>query len=178
MQTIALIHIRIADAEDAALLAHVGRTSFYSAFIDTSDAADMADYLEKAFNETQIAAELADPDNYFFIMESLQHEVMGYAKLIAGKTHDSLPEGNWWKLHRFYLMPDFIGKGTANLLMNELKDFISQKGAKGMWLATWTENARAIRFYEKNGFVVCGNDRFVMGNSVTCDYVMKWEMKQ
>lgn len=177
MQTIALIHIRRADEEDVALLATVGRESFYRAFADTSDVADMAAYLEQAFNEQQIADELADVSNHFFIMETLQGEVTGYAKLIANKRHESLPEnGNWWKLHRFYLMPDFIGKGTATLLMDELKDFISEKGASGMWLATWTENGRAIRFYEKCGFTVCGNDQFVMGNSITCDYVMKWEV--
>lgn len=175
MQTIALIHIRRADAEDAALLAHAGRTSFYHAFADTSDAADMADYLEKAFNEAQVAAELADSDNYFFIIETVQGEVAGYAKLIADKRHESLPKGgNWWKLQRFYLMPGFIGSGIAAILMDELKDFISEKGASGMWLATWTENKRAIRFYEKCGFTICGNDQFVMGKSITCDYVMKW----
>ena len=175
MQTIALIHIRRANMKDAALLASVGRESFYHAFADTSQEADMATYLAQAFNEQQIAAELANADNHFFIMETLQGEVVGYAKIIANLPHESLPEGKWWKLQRFYMMPRFIGKGTAGLLMDELKDFIKSKGASGMWLATWTENKRAIRFYEKNDFSICGNDRFVMGNSITCDYVMKWE---
>ncbi|MCS7017627.1 MAG: GNAT family N-acetyltransferase [Cytophagales bacterium] len=176
MQTTFPVHIRLATREDAALLANVGRTSFYHAFADTSDASDMAEYLAQAFSEEQIASELSNSNNYFFIMETQQSKIAGYAKLIANQQHNSLPENsNWWKLHRFYLMPEFIGTGVANLLMNQLKNFVLEKNGKGMWLATWVENGRAIRFYEKCGFTICGSDRFIMGKSITCDYVMKWE---
>lgn len=175
MQTATDTQIRIASVKDAALLSYAARISFYAAFADTSDPDDIANYLSEAFSFEQVTAELSDSNNYFFIMETAKHDVSGYAKLIARKTHQCLPpHSQWWQLHRFYLMPDYIGKGGALLLMNALKDFVYHAGGYGIWLATWTENKRAIRFYEKCGFEICGNDKFIMGKTVTCDYVMKW----
>ena len=42
-----------------------------------------------------------------------------------------------------------------------------------VWLGVWEENPRAIRFYEKNGFVVFGEHQFQFGNELETDLMMK-----
>ena len=46
-------------------------------------------------------------------------------------------------------------------------------GKTYVWLGVWEENPRAIRFYEKNGFVVFDKHIFRMGNDEQTDLMMK-----
>jgi ribosomal protein S18 acetylase RimI-like enzyme len=49
-------------------------------------------------------------------------------------------------------------------------------GAAGMWLGVNSENARAIRFYEKSGFRRVGTKSFQLGSTVEHDFVMEREL--
>jgi ribosomal protein S18 acetylase RimI-like enzyme len=46
-------------------------------------------------------------------------------------------------------------------------------GAAGMWLGVNSQNARAIRFYEKSGFRKVGTKSFQLGGTVEHDFVME-----
>ena len=46
-------------------------------------------------------------------------------------------------------------------------------GARGLWLGVNSQNARAIRFYEKSGFRKVGTKSFTLGNTVEHDFVME-----
>ncbi|MEQ1692392.1 MAG: GNAT family N-acetyltransferase, partial [Gemmatimonas sp.] len=46
------------------------------------------------------------------------------------------------------------------------------RGARTLWLGVWEQNPRAIRFYEKCGFVDVGSAVFHMGTEVQHDRVM------
>jgi ribosomal protein S18 acetylase RimI-like enzyme len=47
-----------------------------------------------------------------------------------------------------------------------------QAGYDVLWLGVWERNERAIRFYEKKGFVQVGSLPFVFGNELHTDLVM------
>lgn len=53
------------------------------------------------------------------------------------------------KLDQLFLHPDFQGQGIGQALL----DYAKQELPKGMWLSTAIRNTRAIRFYERAGFV-------------------------
>jgi ribosomal protein S18 acetylase RimI-like enzyme len=42
-----------------------------------------------------------------------------------------------------------------------------------VWLGVWEKNARAIRFYEKNGFVAFDKHLFKLGDEEQTDIMMK-----
>ncbi len=44
-------------------------------------------------------------------------------------------------------------------------------------LGVWEENPRAIRFYEKNGFVAFGKHIFTLSNDEQTDIMMKLSLK-
>jgi diamine N-acetyltransferase len=46
-------------------------------------------------------------------------------------------------------------------------------GARGLWLGVNSQNARAIRFYEKSGFRRVGTKSFKLGSTVEHDFVME-----
>ena len=45
-----------------------------------------------------------------------------------------------------------------------------------LWLGVWDENPKAIRFYEKNGFVAFDKHVFKLGQAVQTDRMMKLEL--
>ena len=42
-----------------------------------------------------------------------------------------------------------------------------------VWLGVWEQNPRAIRFYEKNGFVPFDTHVFILGEDKQTDILMK-----
>ena len=57
-------------------------------------------------------------------------------------------------LDQLVVAPDRWGSDLANALLNEAK----RRSPDGITLLVNTDNARAIRFYERNGFVPAGED--------------------
>lgn len=52
--------------------------------------------------------------------------------------------------------PDFTGKGFGSKMMTEIIDLGKQRGLKRLELSTATFNTKAIKLYEKHGFVLEG----------------------
>jgi len=46
-------------------------------------------------------------------------------------------------------------------------------GGAGIWLGVNSQNARAIRFYEKSGFRKVGSKSFRLGTTVEHDFVLE-----
>jgi ribosomal protein S18 acetylase RimI-like enzyme len=51
-----------------------------------------------------------------------------------------------------------------------------RRGYDGLWLGVWENNARAMRFYEKKGFVKRGEHFFWVGESKRRDLIMEKEL--
>jgi diamine N-acetyltransferase len=49
----------------------------------------------------------------------------------------------------------------------------AESGGKGVWLGVNSQNARAIRFYEKSGFRKAGAKSFRLGSTVEHDFVLE-----
>jgi diamine N-acetyltransferase len=167
-----LPQLRPVTLADITQLAQVGAEAFAGAFASQNIEADMADYLQKTFTEAQVATELADPANQFYFLISWG-EVAGYCKLVFQSPPEEMPEVNWLKISRFYLLPARVGwPGLAQTMMEQVLDLARQADCTGAWLSVWQENHRAIRFYEKNGFSTFGTTQFKLGQSIQQDFMM------
>ena len=51
----------------------------------------------------------------------------------------------------------------AALSMDRILEECRKRGADLLWLTVWMQNHRAIAFYEKTGFRVCGLETFMFG---------------
>jgi ribosomal protein S18 acetylase RimI-like enzyme len=56
----------------------------------------------------------------------------------------------------FYVSPDHHGKGAADVLMDALKHHATEIDVIQLELFAWVGNPRAIRFYQRHGFVEMG----------------------
>jgi ribosomal protein S18 acetylase RimI-like enzyme len=45
-----------------------------------------------------------------------------------------------------------------------------------MWLGVWEKNLSALKFYQRQGFVVFGSHKFNLGDEEQNDYLMKKDL--
>jgi ribosomal protein S18 acetylase RimI-like enzyme len=67
--------------------------------------------------------------------------------------------------------PDHHGGGVAAALVAATLVEAQARGAASVWLGVNQENARANRFYDKNGFALVGTKRFEVGDRYEDDFV-------
>src|SRR5204863_1502191 len=76
-----MLHVRLATAADAALVARLGAALFAQAVAERNSAEDMRDYLTHAFGESVQARELADTNMRTWIAEDGDGVAVGYVQL-------------------------------------------------------------------------------------------------
>ena len=171
------IIVRIATTADAALLAHLGATTFGDTFSAENTPADMAMYLAEAFGDRVQFAELADPRHLVLFAERAG-EPIGYAVLRAGVAREGVRGFNPIEIARLYAVQRYIGAGIGATLMQQCLQESATRGHDTIWLGVWEHNARAIAFYRRWGFADVGSQTFMLGRDRQTDRVMMRRVAQ
>lgn len=168
------VEIRTATAEDAEILAQIGRKSFYDAFADHPKNApeDMKSYMDEAFSLRAFSEDLADPNVIYFVAE-IAGQMVGYAKLKRNSRETCVSGENPLELCRLYSLNEFIGKGIGKALMLTCLEFARENAHDFFWLGVWEFNFRAQEFYKKFGFEKCGEHIFQLGKDPQIDWVFQ-----
>lgn len=153
------IEIRRAVPEDGRMLSDLGRRAFIESHGPSATVSVIEEYVSKAYTPEAFEEALSDTGNYFHVLY-LDGVPAGYSKYVLNTECIDKPGLPALKLDRLYFVHEFYGKGLANHLFS----FITSQGLKaqqsGIWLYVWTENHRAVRFYEKKGFRIVGGYNF------------------
>ena len=134
-------------------------------------------YIAGAFTPGQLAAELADPRSTFLMAYTDENELVGYARLYRRTAPRRMPEpfrraGQAIEIERLYFLQTAIGQGQGQQLMDHCLDMARAEGYRAVWLGVWERNPRAMRFYERNGFVRFGWHYFQFGPDRQRDFWM------
>ena len=169
------MNIRPATPDDAALLHEVAAETFPLACpphtLPESIAAFIAEHLSLAAFERY----LSDPDRALFIAE-VDQVAAGYTMVVFGEPSDtdvaaSVTARPTAELSKCYVRAGHHGAGVASALVDASVDAARHRGALSVWLGVNQENAKANRFYEKNGFERVGTKRFLVGERYEDDFV-------
>jgi ribosomal protein S18 acetylase RimI-like enzyme len=164
--------IRLANLDDASLLASLGARTFSETFAADNSDADMDAYLSAAFSEEQQTAELVDPTSTFYIAEN-DGVAVGYAMLRSGSVLDSITNDRPIELVRLYVSQEQIGQGVGAALMQACIDEAGRQGSRTLWLGVWENNHRAQAFYRRWEFHEVGTHIFQLGNDPQTDILME-----
>lgn len=169
--------IRTATTDDAGRLAELAAVTFPLACPPGSPPEDIAAHLANTLSPDNFRAYLADPAVTVLVMDA-DGELRGYSLLVARPAEDPdvaavLTELPCTELSKCYVHPDHHGLGAAAELMHASIGSAAASGARGLWLGVNSQNARAIRFYEKSGFRRVGTKSFKLGSTVENDFVME-----
>jgi ribosomal protein S18 acetylase RimI-like enzyme len=153
------IKIRRATPEDAVLISVLATATFYEAYFEQDEPADLAEYIRASFAIEALRNELNDPNNSFHVILH-DEKAVGYAKYPV-------------ELKRIYLLERVWGTGIGEKLLKHCVETAREMGGTSIWLGVWEENQRGQSFYKKHGFVQTGTLEFPYGNSVGINLVME-----
>ena len=169
------LQILQATLEDLAALQAIGQKTFKEAFAANNSEENLAAYLEEGFSKEKLEAELRNENSQFYF--ALQgDEVIGYLKVNLGDAQSEKQDANALEIERIYVLQQYHGKQVGVLLYEQALAIAKARKAPYMWLGVWEENPRAIRFYEKQGFVEFGEHIFQLGDEAQRDVLMKLDL--
>ncbi len=160
---------------DISQLQEIGRETFYSTFVDTCSAEDMAQYLEEGFSMEKLTAELNDQNSeiYFAVFSG---NVVGYLKLNFESSQTELQDNQAMEIERIYVLEAFQGKKVGLALYKKALHIAIERAMQSIWLGVWENNMKALSFYKKQGFIEFDQHIFKVGNDEQIDLLMKLEL--
>lgn len=166
------ITITEAGTEDLNTVQQIGSETFFETFAEANTEADMKKYLSENFSDAKMRSELSNPDSQFFIAWH-DHSPVGYMKLNSRDAQTELKDPASLEIERIYVKRAYHGKKVGQLLYEKALE-MAQLGQKSyLWLGVWEQNPKAIRFYEKNGFMAFDKHIFRFGEDEQTDVMMK-----
>lgn len=157
-------------------LQQISKQTFAETYSAGNTEENIRRHLEEGFSRPKLASELNDP-NMEFYFAMLGDKITGYIKLNFGPTQTELQDDEAVELERIYVLQAFQGRKIGQLLCEKAIEVARQKNAGYVWLGVWEENPKAIRFYQKNGFVAFNKHIFKLGNDPQTDLMMKLSLK-
>jgi len=169
--------IRKATPGDAGALAELAAVTFPLACPPESRPEDIAAHIANTLSGRNFRDYLADPEVTVLVLD-VDGALRGYSLLVDRPTQDpdvasALGLTPAAELSKCYVHPDHHGVGAAAELMRASVAAAAATGARGLWLGVNSQNARAIRFYEKSGFRQVGTKSFRLGDAVEHDFVLE-----
>ena len=169
------ISIRIAKPEDVGDLLHMARTSFLQAFTTGNKPENVNTYLKEAFTLEQFEKEMATSASTFIVAE-MEGAIIGYVKVNQVPAQTDVHDPDSLEVARLYVLEEHLGGGLGKRLLDTALDFAKQNHKKYLWLGVWEHNARAIRFYKKNGLRIFGSHPFPFGDEIQTDFLMRIDL--
>jgi ribosomal protein S18 acetylase RimI-like enzyme len=166
------IEIREVTLNDIEALAKIGRQTFEETFSDTNNAENLVKYLEEGFSVDKLTEEVGHVASQFYFA-TLNEQVIGYLKLNTGKSQTEALDDAALEIERIYVRAAYHGQKVGQLLYNKAIQVAEERKSPFVWLGVWEKNPRAIRFYEKNGFIAFDKHVFKLGEEEQTDVMMK-----
>lgn len=174
METIKIIKATVKDIDK---LQKIGKKTFQETFGSDNSEEDMKEYLEEGFSKQKIATELADENSQFYIAE-FGDNVIGYLKINTGQSQTEIKDENALEIERIYVLKEYQGKKVGQILYEKAIKISRQEKVNYVWLGVWEKNPRAIRFYQKNGFIEFDKHIFRLGDDQQTDIMMKLDLEE
>ena len=164
--------IRSTAPADAAQLSELAEQTFRDAFTSLNTEENMNLHCATAYSPDLQSAEITNPEILTLVAES-RGKLVAFAQLhLRAARPDCVSASPAVELHRIYVERSFHGTGLAGDLLAEVIRSAEDHGAAAVWLGVWEHNPRAIRFYQRSGFVEVGDHVFVVGTDPQRDLVM------
>ena len=154
--------VRRAEAADAAALSLVAGASFLETFVGVLPGADIVAHCRTKSSADAFRHWLDDSASGVTIAEEPSGAPIGYSVLTTPDLPIEIGPGDI-ELKRIYLLAGYLGTGLGAALMKRAFEDARTLGHYRLLLGVYGGNARAQRFYEKQGFEIVGTRKFLVG---------------
>ncbi|AKG75176.1 GNAT family N-acetyltransferase [Salinicoccus halodurans] len=158
--------------EDLKTLQKISYDTFDETFRDQNTEENMRTYLNNAFTEEKLTAELRNPSSQFFFVYH-NDAVAGYLKVNTGDAQTEEMGKEALELERIYISRNFQKLGLGKQLLDKTFEIARSSGKEKIWLGVWEKNENALDFYRRKGFIQTGAHSFYMGDEEQTDLIME-----
>lgn len=149
------IQIITADTSHSATISSIGKKSFREAFGNLfNNKIELAEYLEFTYDPVKLTRSLRKDGN-IYLLAYWEDRAVGFAKIKKFSLNPQIESISQMELQKIYVLPEYQGIGIGQALMDEILKLSCKVSPDYIWLDTHISNEKAIRFYEKNGFIKC-----------------------
>lgn len=163
--------LRAPRAEDTQRLASLGRDTFIETFGSLYRKEDIDHFLEKSYSNRVILGELANPKLTYRVIE-FKNELIAFIKVGPVHVPARSPSPDAAEIWQIYVRQSFLGKGLGKRLMNWALSHFELIKASEIYVSVFSENPKAIRFYEKYGFKKIDEYDFSVGDQIDLEWIM------
>lgn len=169
------IQIRRAGPADTTTIADLSTITFIETYRGSCTEEDIIHFIDKYFNEQAIAQELADPDDYYYLV-FFNGFPAGYIRIKEEESEYPLEKKfRAIQVKRIYVLKEFHSKKIGSKLICTAMNLAAEKGYELVWLGVWEGNTHAKLFYNKLGFTDINQTySFFVGNTEQTD---RWMIK-
>ena len=169
------ITIEKAGPEHGHIILGLAKKTFVETYEEHNDPENMEMYVREAFSEEVITKELRNPHARFFIA-FLDGEPVGFTKLRDDRQAKTLEKVRALEVQRIYILKEYQGYNAGKALMEKIKSVAREDLYQTIWLQVWQQNNKAIRFYQRAGFVVYETTLFRLENEMHQDFLMRYDL--
>lgn len=168
--------IRRCTTQDVETLQKLSIETYTDTFGAFNTASNTQAYIDDAYDIKVLLQELSNPHSEFYFLYQDQ-ELAGYLKVnILDAQSEKMPD-DFLEVQRIYIRKQFKRQGLGKMLLElgikRARDLKRQR----VWLGVWEKNFPAQKFYQYMGFERYSSHKFVMGDSVQTDYILKKELR-
>lgn len=113
------------------------------------------------YNRQSLSHQMLEKGHQFILVEN-KGKPLGFSSYEPG--YNSEPQ---LMIHKLYLLPTTQRMGIGTQLLQKLEETARDYNQLKLRLKVYFANTKAIRFYEKNGFIKTGTETTDIGNAYT-----------
>lgn len=163
--------IRPPTKEDTSDLATLGRDTFVETFGPLYRKEDLDHFLREVYSDEIIAEELADPKLTHRVIEE-NGKLVAFIKVGPVHVPAKSLSPDAAEIWQIYVRQSHLGQGLGDQLMVWAMDHFETIKASEIYVSVFSENPRAIRFYQKYGFQKIDEYDFPVGDQIDLEWIM------
>ena len=169
------IQIRVAGIQDAGLITEIARKTFMETYGEMNTPENMEAYLQSQFSDEKIKEEMESRHSRFFLAY-LDEIPVAFTKVRDDRQAKKLEHIKALEIQRIYVLQEYQGFSLGKAMLDMIKGLAHKEGYQTIWLQVWQKNSKAIRFYQKAGFMVFETASFLLGSSSQQDFLMRYDL--
>ena len=167
--------IRKCDLNDLEILQKLSVETYTDTFKKFNTPENLQAYLDEAYDLQVLKTELSDPHAEFYFLYQ-DKQLAGYLKINILDAQSETMGNDFLEIQRIYIRVPFKRHGFGQQLLDLALKRAHELGMNHIWLGVWENNFPAQKFYQHLGFERYSAHKFIMGDSVQTDYILKKEL--
>lgn len=135
---------------------------------------DLSVFLEKAYAPRKLAADIADPAQFWRIVYAGDEAVAFLQCGPVALPHPEADAAREGELKRLYVHSSQQGKGLGKRLLTIAIDWMTETyPGNPQWIGVWSENHKAQALYGTYGFERAGEYQFAVGQTLDDEFILR-----